>query len=174
MLNATAAFAVAHLSHLSDEVISSQLRQFNGVKRRFDFQIVRDDFVFIDDYAHHPTEIKAISTAIKQKEYHESWVIFQPHTYSRTKLLLNDFAEALSNFDNIILLDIYAAREKNTYDISSKNLAQALESKGKLVKYIPDFNEVVSFIKENVKDEDIIMTLGAGTVTKLGPMILEK
>ena len=78
------------------------------------------------------------------------------------------------NFDNIILLDIYAAREKNTLGISSKDLAQQISSKGKKVMYIPDFNEVVEFIKKNTKPNDIIITLGAGTVTNIGPMLLEK
>ena len=106
------------------------------------------------------------------KKYNESWVVFQPHTYSRTKNLLDDFAKALLNFDNIIILDIYAAREKNTYNISSKDLVDKIISLGKNAKYIPDFYECVSYIKENVKENDIIMTLGAGTVTQIGPMLL--
>lgn len=108
------------------------------------------------------------------KKYNESWVVFQPHTYSRTKNLLDDFAKALLNFDNIIILDIYAAREKNTYNISSKDLADKIISLGKEAKYIPDFYECVSYIKENAKENDIIMTLGAGTVTQIGPMLLNK
>ncbi len=107
------------------------------------------------------------------KKYNESWVIFQPHTYSRTKNHLDDFADSLLDFDNIILLDIYAARETNTFDISSKNLAEKINSKGKKVIYMPNFDEVVSYIKNNVKDNDIIITLGAGTVTQIGPMILK-
>ena len=107
------------------------------------------------------------------KKYNESWVVFQPHTYSRTKTLLEDFAKALLNFDNIIVLDIYAAREKNTYNISSKDLVDKIISLGKDAKYIPDFYKCVSYIKENAKENDIIMTLGAGTVTQIGPMLLK-
>ena len=106
------------------------------------------------------------------KKYNKSWVVFQPHTYSRTKSLLDDFAKALLNFDNIIILDIYAAREKNTYGITSKNLVDKIISLGKDAKYIPDFNECVKYLKENVKPNDIVLTQGAGTVTEIGPMLV--
>ena len=107
------------------------------------------------------------------KKYNKSWVIFQPHTYSRTKNLLNDFAKALLNFDNIIILDIYAAREKNTYGITSKDLSDKIISLGKDAKYIPDFNKCVSYIKNNIQENDIVMTLGAGTVTEIAPMLVD-
>ena len=107
------------------------------------------------------------------KKYNKSWVVFQPHTYSRTKTLLDDFAKALLNFDNIIVLDIYAARETNTFGISSKDLVNKIISFGKDAKYIPDFEECVNYLKNNVSKNDIIMTLGAGTVTKIGPMLID-
>lgn len=107
------------------------------------------------------------------KKYNKSWVVFQPHTYSRTKTLLDDFAKALLNFDNIIVLDIYAARETNTFGISSKDLVNKIISLGKDAKYIPDFEECVNYLKNNVSENDIIMTLGAGTVTKIGPMLAD-
>ena len=126
-----------------------------------------------DDYGHHPTEIIATAKSLMNKKYNKSWVVFQPHTYSRTKNLLNDFAKALLNFDNIIVLDIYAAREKNTYGISSKDLVDKINSLGKKALYIPDFDECVNYIKDNVKENDIIMTLGAGTVTNIGNMLIK-
>lgn len=107
------------------------------------------------------------------KKYNKSWVIFQPHTYSRTKNLLDDFAKALINFDNIIILDIYAARETNTYNISSQDLVEKIKSLGHDAKYIPDFNECVAYVKSHVQDNDIVMTLGAGTVTEIGPMLVD-
>lgn len=175
ILNALACLCVSDYYNIPKEIIAESLKQFKGAERRLEYKgTLYKNINIFDDYAHHPTEISATANAIKNKTYNESWVIFQPHTYSRTKLLLDDFANAVSNFDNIILLDIYAAREQNTYDISSKDLAKAIENLGKKVSYIPDFNEVVSFIKNNVKENDIIITLGAGTVTNLGPMILEK
>ena len=175
ILNALACLCVSDYYNIPKEIIAESLKQFKGAERRLEYKgTLYKNINIFDDYAHHPTEISATANAIKNKTYNESWVIFQPHTYSRTKLLLDDFANAVSNFDNIILLDIYAAREQNTYDISSKDLAKAIENLGKKVSYIPDFNEVVFFIKNNVKENDIIITLGAGTVTNLGPMILEK
>ena len=107
------------------------------------------------------------------KKYNKSWVIFQPHTYSRTKSLLNDFAKALLNFDNIVILDIYAARERNTFNISSQDLVNEINNFGKNALYIPDFNECVSYIKNNVQQNDIVLTLGAGTVTEIGPMLID-
>ena len=174
ILNALACICVCDYYGISAETIYLSLKSFTGAERRLEFKGKLSNNVSIfDDYAHHPTEIKATANAIKNKIYNKSWVIFQPHTYSRTKLLLDDFADALSNFDNVVLLDIYAAREQNTFEISSKDLANKMISKGKNAIYIPDFSKVTSFIKENVKENDIIITLGAGTVTKLGPMLLK-
>src|SRR5699024_6318510 len=102
-----------------------------------------------------------------------SWVIFQPHTYSRTKNLLNDFATALINFDNIIVTDIYAARETNTYNISSKDLVDKITELGRKALYIKDFDEIVKYVKENAKPGDIVLTQGAGTVTNIGPMLVD-
>lgn len=174
ILNALACIAVCDYYNINSNSIATSLKSFTGAERRLEFKGKLPNNVSIfDDYAHHPTEIKATASAVKNKEYNESWVIFQPHTYSRTKLLLNDFADAISNFDNIIILDIYAAREKNTFDISSKDLADKITSLGKKAIYMPDFNEVVSYIKKNVKENDIVITLGAGTVTNIGPMLLD-
>lgn len=174
ILNALACISTCDYYNISKEIMQSSLKKFTGAERRLEFKGKLNNKISIfDDYAHHPTEIKATSNAIKNKKYNESWVIFQPHTYSRTKNHLDDFADSLLDFDNIILLDIYAARETNTFDISSKNLAEKINSKGKKVIYMPDFDEVVSYIKNNVKDNDIIITLGAGTVTQIGPMILK-
>lgn len=175
ILNALACIAVCDYHCIDKQTISNSLKSFTGAERRLEFKGELSKGVSIfDDYAHHPTEIKATANAVKNKEYNESWVIFQPHTYSRTKFLLDDFADAISNFDNIIILDIYAAREKNTFNISSKDLADRINSLGKKALYMPNFDEVVSFVKENVKENDIVITLGAGTVTNIGPMILEK
>lgn len=174
ILNALACTAVCDFYGIEKEIICNSLKEFTGAARRLEFKGKLNNTISIfDDYAHHPTEIKATANAIKNKTYNKSWVIFQPHTYSRTKLLLDDFAEAISSFDNIIILDIYAAREQNTFGISSKDLVGKINSLGKTATYIPNFDEVVKYIKSNVKDKDIIITLGAGTVTNIGPMLLE-
>ena len=175
ILNALACTAVCDYHGISSDIIVKSLKSFKGAERRLEFKgNLPGNISIFDDYAHHPTEIKATANAIKNKEYNKSWVIFQPHTYSRTKYLLNDFAEAISNFDNIIILDIYAARENNTFNISSKDLVNKLNENGKKATYMPDFKEVVSFVKNNSEKNDIIITLGAGTVTNIGPMLLEE
>ncbi len=173
VLNALATTAVCDYYNIEFNTVVKALKKFTGAERRLEFKGKLNGNVSIfDDYAHHPTEILATANAILNKKFNESWVIFQPHTYSRTKNHLNEFAETISKFDNIILLDIYAAREQNTFNISTKDLADKIESLGKKVAYIPDFDEVVNYVKNNVKENDIIITLGAGTVTKIGPMLL--
>ena len=159
---------------IEKNAIQSALLKFTGAHRRFEFKGKMDGKVSVyDDYGHHPTEILAIAKSLSHKKYHHSWVVFQPHTYSRTKNLLKDFANSLLNFDHVIVLDIYAAREKNLYGITSKDLVEQLHSIGKEAKYIPDFNECASYVKNNVKENDIVLTLGAGTVTEIGPMLLQ-
>ena len=173
VLNALACISLCNAYGIDKEPIKNALLKFTGADRRFEFKGRVNGASVYDDYGHHPTEIIATAKSLMNKKYNKSWVVFQPHTYSRTKNLLGDFAKALLNFDNIILLDIYAAREKNTYDISSKDLADKIISLGKDAKYIPDFDECVNYLKANVKEGDIVMTLGAGTVTKIGPMLVD-
>ena len=172
ILNALACFTVCDYYNIDPKIIKSALKSFTGAERRLEYKGSFNDISIFDDYGHHPTEILATSTAIKNKKYNRSWVIFQPHTYSRTKTHLDSFAKVLENFDNIIIVDIYAAREKNTVGISSKDLVNKIISNGKKAIYMPDFNEVAKYIKENAKPKDIVLTLGAGTVTNIGPMIL--
>ena len=155
------------------KIVKKALNEYTGIKRRFEYLGNYKNALIFDDFAHHPTEILAIAKSLSHKKYHHSWVVFQPHTYSRTKNLLKDFANSLLNFDHVIVLDIYAAREKNLYGITSKDLVEQLHSIGKEAKYIPDFNECASYIKNNVKENDIVLTLGAGTVTEIGPMLLQ-
>lgn len=173
ILNALSCIALCYQYNLEKKAIQAALLKFTGAHRRFEFKGKIDNKVSVfDDYAHHPTEIMATVKSLCHKKYHHSWVVFQPHTYSRTKNLLDDFAKALLNFDHVIILDIYAAREKNTYGISSKDLVNRLFAIGKEAKYIPNFEECVSYIKNNVEENDIVMTLGAGTVTQIGSMLI--
>ena len=174
VMNALACIAVCYNYGLEREDIKNALLKYTGAHRRFEFKGSFNDVNVYDDYGHHPTEIIATAEALKQKKFNQSWVIFQPHTYSRTKNLLNDFANALINFDNIIVTDIYAARETNTYNISSKDLVDKITSLGRKALYIQDFNEIVKYVKENAKSGDIVLTLGAGTVTNIGSMLAEQ
>ncbi len=173
VLNALACICVCHEYGIEKEDIKNALHKYTGAHRRFEYKGSFNNINVYDDYGHHPTEIIATSNALKQKKYHESWVIFQPHTYSRTKNLLDDFAHALLNFDNVIVTDIYAARETNTYNISSKNLVDKIKQLGKTAMYIYDFKDIVSYIKEHAVSNDIVLTLGAGTVTNIGSMLVD-
>ena len=171
VLNALGCIALCNEYGLSSENIKNGLAKFVGVGRRFEFKGKINGASIFDDYGHHPTEIIATAKALMNKKYNKSWVIFQPHTYSRTSLLMNDFAKALLNFDNIIILDIYAARETNTYNVSSQDLVNKINELGKQAIFIPDFEECVSYLKDNVSENDIILTQGAGTVTRIGNML---
>lgn len=173
VLNALGCIALCNEYGLDKQSIKDGLAKFTGVGRRFEYKGKVNGASVFDDYGHHPTEIIATSKALMNKKYNKSWIIFQPHTYSRTKLLLDDFAKALLNFDNIIILDIYAAREINTYNITSEDLANKIKSLGKDAKYIKDFDECISYLKSNVSENDIVLTQGAGTVTEIGGKLVE-
>lgn len=173
ILNALATISVCDYYSIDKETIFQSLKSFTGAERRLEYKGSFNQISVFDDYGHHPTEILATANAIKNKKYHESWVIFQPHTYSRTAAHLDHFAETLVEFDHIILVDIYAAREKNTIGISSQDLADKIHSLGKEAVYIKDFDEVVKYIKSNAKPDDLVLTLGAGTITEIGPMLLD-
>ena len=174
VLNSLSCIALCDYYGIDLKTIQKALLSFTGAARRFEFKGSFNGATVYDDYGHHPTEIVATAKALMNKKYNKSWVVFQPHTYSRTKTLMDDFAKALLNFDNIIILDIYAAREKNTYGITSKDLTDKICSLGKNALYIPDFDECVNYLKDHVSENDIVITQGAGTVTKIGPMLLEK
>lgn len=174
VLNALACIGVCHMYGLNKEQIKNGLLKFTGAHRRFEYVGEFGNHVSVyDDYGHHPTEIKATANAMKNKSYNKSWVIFQPHTYSRTKNLLADFAKALTLFDNIIVTDIYAAREINTYNISSKDLIDEIQKLGRKAYYIQNFDEIVNFVKSQALNNDLVLTLGAGTITNIAGMLVE-
>ena len=174
VLNALACICLCNEYGISKENIKNALNKFTGAHRRFEYTGNYNGINIYDDYGHHPTEIVATAKALMNKKYNESWVVFQPHTYSRTKNLLDDFARALLNFDHIIITDIYAAREKNTFNISSEDLVQKINTFKEKAVYIKEFEDIASFIKDNAKPNDIVLTLGAGPVYKVGNIILGK
>jgi len=172
--NALACIALCSSYGISKQIIKTALLKFGGANRRFEYIGSYSNIDIYDDYAHHPSEIYATAKALKNKTYRQSWVVFQPHTYSRTKELLSDFAEALLNFDNVIITDIYAAREKNIYDISARDLVHKINSLGKQVTYLSSFDDIAKYIREHACPNDIVLTLGAGTVCEIGKKILDK
>jgi len=167
--NATAVFATAHKLGVETDSIVKGIEKFSGTKRRFEYKGTLNGAKVYDDYAHHPTEIAATYGTASKMKHNKTWVVFQPHTYSRTKALLDDFVTALSEFDNIIITDIYAAREKNTIGIT----AEAISDKIKNARYIPEFSEISEHLKANVKPDDIVITMGAGTITNLSKFLFD-
>ena len=175
VLNAMAAFVTASFLHVDIPTIARTLKEYHGTNRRFDFNGVTDSGVIvIDDYAHHPTEIRATLKAAKNVKHNKLWLIFQPHTYTRTKALFGEFVDAFEDADVLILTDIYAAREKDVYNISSYKLMTAIKNKypDRQVYYVKDFEDIVNYINKSAGRDDIAMTMGAGDVYKVGEMLL--
>ena len=126
----------------------------------------------IDDYAHHPDEITATLKAAQNYPHKKLWCVFQPHTYTRTKALMDDFAKSLCLADAVVLADIYAARETDNLGISSKDLKNKIEALGKEVYYFPTFDDIENFLLENLTDNDVLITMGAGDVVIIGEKLL--
>lgn len=170
--NALPAIALAHRFGLSDQVIRQALACFEGTDRRFDRKGEIGGVTVIDDYAHHPTEIKATLSAAAHYPHKRLWVVFQPHTYSRTRSFLSEFAEVLSGAEHVVLADIYAARETDTLGISSKDLQREIKERGGDCRYFPSFDEIENFLLENCTAGDLLITMGAGDVHKIGENLL--
>lgn len=172
--NALACLSVCRLYSIPLDSAILALSTFSGAKRRFEFKGDANGILIYDDYAHHPSEIKATLKAAKSKKKNKVWCVFQPHTYSRTKALLTEFSEAFYDADNVIVTDIYAAREKDNGEISSKDLVEKISSTSKNAIYIKDFENIVNYLKENATKDDLIFTIGAGNVYKIGEELLTK
>ena len=172
--NALAAIAVARNLKISASKIKTALLNCSGSKRRFEVLGEFNGVTVVDDYAHHPTEIRATLTAAQNKPHNRLWVVFQPHTYTRTKALLPDFVEALSLADKVVLTDVYAAREKDIYGCNSLTLFEAMKEKGIDVTYIKEFSEIEKFVKENCTTDDLLITMGAGDVVNIGQSLVSE
>ena len=170
--NALAAMAVADQMQINDTVCAKALSDYSGTDRRFEYKGTIGGVTIVDDYAHHPTEITATLKAAANYPHKTLWCVFQPHTYTRTKAFLDDFATALSAADKVILADIYAARETDTLGISSKTLQKRIEEKGGTCFYFPSFDEIENFLLENCTNGDLLITMGAGDVLKIGENLL--
>ncbi len=171
--NALSAIAVADLLGVSAETIQEGLLSFHGTDRRFEYKGEFNGITVIDDYAHHPTEIEATLKSAAHYPHRELWCIFQPHTYTRTKALFDEFAQALSHTDHLILADIYAARETDTLGISSEQLARAAASYGCDAIYLPSFDEIEKYVRDHCQSGDLLITMGAGDVVNIGEDLLK-
>jgi UDP-N-acetylmuramate--alanine ligase len=175
ILNATAAIAVGVGLDVPVEAIRAGLDQFRGVDRRFQLRGRVAGVSVIDDYGHHPTEIKATLAAARSCGFGKVHVIFQPHRYTRTRDLIEEFAGAFKDADSLVVLDIYAASEKPIEGVSGEALARTITEKGGVrAQYAASFGDAVSAVAVVAQDGDMILTLGAGSVSQLGPMIVER
>ena len=171
--NSLSAIAVARAIGIPFDTIKKGLLEFSGTDRRFQLKGKVNGFTIIDDYAHHPQEIAATIATAKKYPHKKLWGAFQPHTYSRTLALMDDFAGALSQADEIILADIYAAREQNTVGVSSDDLRKLMLSQNTNVYYIPDFPSIEEFILSHLEEGDLLITMGAGNIVDVGEDLLK-
>jgi UDP-N-acetylmuramate--alanine ligase len=175
VLNATAAIAVGIGLDVNVEQIRTALENFRGVDRRFQLRGTAAGVSVIDDYGHHPTEVRATLAAARQCGFRNIHVIFQPHRYTRTQLLMDEFASAFHEADTLYILDIYAASEPPIDGITGEVLAQRIREAGKHeARYATSFAEAAEAAVAGAHEGEMILTLGAGSVSQLGPMILEK
>ncbi|MGH9516008.1 MAG: UDP-N-acetylmuramate--L-alanine ligase, partial [Terriglobales bacterium] len=175
VLNATAAVAVGIGLDIPVAQIQEALENFRGVDRRFQVRGQVTGVTVIDDYGHHPTEIRATLAASKQCGYRKIHVIFQPHRYTRTRDLMDEFATAFGDADSLQVLDIYAASEQPIEGITAELLAHRISAtETASAKYAASFDDAVLAAVETAQEGDMILTLGAGSVSQIGPLLLEK
>ena len=150
------------------------LENFNGTQRRFQRKGEKNGVIVIDDYAHHPTEIKATLSAAKKIQHNTTYCVFQPHTYSRTKFLFDSFAAAFTDADVIIIADIYAAREKDTGLVNAQQLADEIARHNKKAIYCGNFEQITDYLNAHCQSGDLILTVGAGDVYRIGESFLNE
>lgn len=172
--NALAAIAAARELSVDWEDIHGGLAHFTGTDRRFQKKGSFQGVTVVDDYAHHPDEIRATLTAAREMHYTKVWCVFQPHTYSRTKALMDQFAEALSLADEVVLAEIYAARETDTLGVSSAMLAEKIQKLGVPAHYIGDFENIEKFLCTHCLHGELLITMGAGDVVKIGEKLVKE
>lgn len=174
LLNSLAAAATCRSEGISYDIIAKGLEKYTGTDRRFQFKGNVNGINIIDDYAHHPDEISATLRTAQNYPHNNLWCVFQPHTYSRTKAFLKDFASSLSIADKVILADIYPARETDNLGISSETLLNELKSAGCDAYYFHSFSEIEEFILKNCINDDLLITMGAGDVVLIGEELINK
>ena len=173
--NALATICICIIHNLDKDAINKGLSSYKGVERRFELiGTYKDNIKVYDDYAHHPTEIKSTLNSVKNINCHQNYAIFQSHTYSRTQEHLNEFADVLKDFDNIIIAPIYPARETNIWGVKEEQLVDLIKPYNNNVCYIDSFEKIVEYLKANLQDNDLVITIGAGPINKVGLSLLNK
>jgi UDP-N-acetylmuramate--alanine ligase len=171
--NALSVIATMIDMNIPYEMIQRGLKAFTGADRRFQYKgRLKNGAVVVDDYAHHPTEIKASLDAALHTPHNRIIVAFQPHTYTRTKAFLQDFADALSMADIVVLAKIYAAREQDIYGVSSAYIQKLIQEKGKECHYFETFEEIENFLEKNSMNQDLLITMGAGNIIEVGENLI--
>jgi UDP-N-acetylmuramate--alanine ligase len=174
ILNALACIATCDYYQITKETIEEGLKEFTGANRRFEKIGEYKSIPVFDDYAHHPTEIKTTVNTSKEIPHHETWAVFEPHTYTRTEEHLQDFANILAEFDHVILSEIYAARETNTTGISSIDLQKLIQEKNPNCIYLDSYDEIIEYLKTHIQKDDIILTIGAGPINQVGYQLIKE
>ena len=169
ILNSLATIATCFAYNIDLNSVKNSLESFCGAERRFEYRGVINGAKVFDDYAHHPTEIKATIESAKKIPHNKIYVIFQPHTYSRTKALFKEFSETFTEADSALILDIYASRESLDPTITSQMLVDEINNSSANANalYMSSFEDAISYIKDNVHEGDVVLTIGAGSVTKI-------
>ncbi len=170
--NSLSAFALAYTYGIDKKAIVKGIESYKGTDRRFQYKGSFKDITVIDDYAHHPTEISATISSARANDIKELWIVFQPHTYTRTFALLDKFAEVLCKADKVLLPDIYASREKDTGLVSSRDLADKINELGGNAEYCGTFDKAENYILQNCNPHTMLITMGAGDVYKLGEKLV--
>lgn len=172
-MNAAAASAAAAFEGIERAVIDKALENYAGIWRRFEYKGEASGASVYDDYAHHPTEIKAAIAGARERHPDKKLtVVFQSHTYTRTNELFKDFVNALSKADRVIMLPIYAAREENESGVSAEQLVEAIKKEGTVAIHTDSFDKAVTLVKEHVSENDVVLVMGAGDITKVADMVV--
>ncbi|MBM7614772.1 UDP-N-acetylmuramate--L-alanine ligase [Alkaliphilus hydrothermalis] len=171
--NSLASIATAHILGISPTEIAQHIKVYKGIHRRFELLGEVKGAKIVDDYAHHPVEIRATLEAVQKYPHREIWCVFQPHTYTRTFALLHDFAQSFQQADHVIITDIYAAREVDEGKIHSSQLAELIKNH-KDVRYMRDFEEIADFLYDNIQPQDLVLTMGAGDVNRIGDLLINR
>lgn len=171
--NALAAIAASAFLDISAQHCINGLQHYTGTQRRFQYKGEKDGIIVIDDYAHHPTEIKAALAAAQNVKHNKTWCVFQPHTYSRTRFLFEEFSQSFTDADEVIVADIFAARETDDGTVNSQQLAQRIAQNGISAHYVGDFAAIAQYLKANCQSGDLLMTVGAGDVYQIGENFLK-
>ncbi|NLJ40185.1 MAG: UDP-N-acetylmuramate--L-alanine ligase [Clostridiales bacterium] len=172
--NALAAIAAAWALGVSQEVIRYGLASYTGTHRRFETKGIVEGVTIIDDYGHHPTEIRLTLEAAQNYPHKKLWCVFQPYTFSRTKLLFDDFLDAFHGAHEVIITDIMGGREQDTGEIHALDLVDALKARGKVCRYLPTFEDVVNFLSDRVEPGDVVITTGCGNVYLAAEMLIQR